>query len=307
LGDYHSYVTADNARALEYYARAQRIAPNDAEILSGAALSESSLGRWDAALEHFEQAHALDPRSFRTAHRLARTYLWLRRYREAMAAADRALTLEPASPAGIQLKGMIFLARGDLGGARRALAAAPREADPTTLVSYMAQFWDLFWVLDDRNQQLLLRLGQGPFGESREGWALALAGTHALRGNAIRAAAYADTARTALEERLRQGDDAQLRVLLGTALAYLGRKDAAIREGKRAVEMLPVSREAFVGPYIQHQLARIYILVGEPELALDQLVPLLGIPYFLSPGWLKIDPTFEPLRGNARFERLVGE
>jgi len=60
-----------------------------------------------------------------------------------------------------------------------------------------------------------------------------------------------------------------------------------------------------LGPYLQHQLARIYLLVGEPEKALDQLEPLLKIPYYLSPDWLRSDPTFDPLRGNPRFERLL--
>ena len=60
-----------------------------------------------------------------------------------------------------------------------------------------------------------------------------------------------------------------------------------------------------IGPYIQHQLVRIYMLVGEPEKALDQLEPLLKIPYYLSPGWLKIDPNFDPLRKNPRFQKLV--
>jgi hypothetical protein len=59
------------------------------------------------------------------------------------------------------------------------------------------------------------------------------------------------------------------------------------------------------GAYIEHQLARIYLLVGEPERALDQLEPLLKMPYNLSPGWLRIDPTFAPLRGNPRFEKFV--
>ena len=67
----------------------------------------------------------------------------------------------------------------------------------------------------------------------------------------------------------------------------------------------PISRDAFLGPYIQHQLARIYLLVGEPEKALDQLEPLLRIPFQLSPGWLKIDPNFDPLRKNPRFQKLV--
>jgi adenylate cyclase len=66
-----------------------------------------------------------------------------------------------------------------------------------------------------------------------------------------------------------------------------------------------VAKNGFNGPYIQHQLARIYIILGEPEKALDQLEPLLKIPYFLSPGWLKIDPTFDPLRKNPRFQKLM--
>jgi len=126
-----------------------------------------------------------------------------------------------------------------------------------------------------------------------------------MRGDPPRTRAYADTARVALEEKLAAQDDAQLHVLLGTALAYLGRRDEAVREGRRAVEMMPISKEAFTGPYIQHQLARIFILVGEPEQALDQLEPLLRVPYLLSPGWLRIDPTFDPLRSNPRFQRLV--
>jgi hypothetical protein len=71
------------------------------------------------------------------------------------------------------------------------------------------------------------------------------------------------------------------------------------------VALVPISKNASDGAYNQHQLARIYILLGNQELALDQLEPLLTIPYFLSPGWLRFDPTFAPLRGNPRFERLV--
>ena len=69
--------------------------------------------------------------------------------------------------------------------------------------------------------------------------------------------------------------------------------------------MAPVARDAWSGPYYQHQLARIHILLGDKEKAIDLLEPLLEVPYHLSPGWLRVDPTFDPLRGNPRFERLA--
>jgi TolB-like protein/Flp pilus assembly protein TadD len=306
LADYYSYVVADNAKALEQYALAQRSAPNNAEVLSGAALSELSLGRWEESLTHFRQALALDPRSARTAARLARSLVFLRRYPEAFPAADRAMTLEPASAATFEIKVMALLGQGDLEGARRLVRSAPASIDRADLVATLAQFWDLYWVLDDAQQRLLVTLPLSAFGDSREGRALALAATYAMRADPARTRAYADTARMALEDKLAAQEDAQLRVLLGTALAYLGRRDEAVREGRRAVEMMPISKEAFTGPYIQHQLARIYLLVGEPEQALDQLEPLLRVPYLLSPGWLRIDPTFDPLRSNPRFQRLLG-
>jgi tetratricopeptide (TPR) repeat protein len=129
---------------------------------------------------------------------------------------------------------------------------------------------------------------------------------YALAGDSNDARTQADAARKALEEQLQaNANDATLRAELGVALAHMGRKEDAIREGRRGVDLLPVTRDAYTGAYVQHQLVRIYTLVGEPEKALDQLEPLLKMPYFLSPGWLRIDPNFDPLRGNPRFQKLV--
>jgi tetratricopeptide (TPR) repeat protein len=126
----------------------------------------------------------------------------------------------------------------------------------------------------------------------------------ALKGDAVSVHTYAEEARKAFEEELRAApENAGLHAELGLALAYLGQKTDAIREGERAVALQPAAKNAVDGPYDQHQLVRIYMLVGEPEKALDQLEPLLKIPYYLSPGWLKIDPNFDPLRKNPRFQK----
>ena len=201
---------------------------------------------------------------------------------------------------------MAYLAQGDLEGARRVIADAPPSVEPTALVTFFANYWDLFWVLDDGQQRLLLRLPPGAFDGDRGAWGLVRAQTHFVRGDTAMARVYADSARLGLEQTLADTpDDPQRRMLRGLALAYMGRKAEAIREGERGLALLPPSGDGYTGPYLEHQLARIYILAGEPEKALDRLEPLLRAPYYLSPGWLRIDPTFDPLRKHPRFRKLV--
>ena len=128
---------------------------------------------------------------------------------------------------------MILLGQGDLAGARAIVETPPSEIPLTRLVAHFGTFYELFWVLTEQQQQLLLRLPPGEFDDDRASWGLALAGTAALRGDSRLARVYGDSARMALEEQLRAApEDAQLHVLLGTALAYLGRKADAIQEGR---------------------------------------------------------------------------
>jgi TolB-like protein/tetratricopeptide (TPR) repeat protein len=306
LGNYYLNVPNDTRRALEQFTLALQVAPNNVDALAFAGYAEEFLGRWKPALEHFRRAYALDPRSVGVAGSLAQTLLWLRRYAEAHAPADRALALAPSAPNLVEYKAMIYLAQGDLAQARAVVRRALEQVEPATLAAWFGWSWDLYWALDEPEQQLLLRLPPSVYDNNRATWGLVLAQTYQLRGDQARARIYADSARLAFEEQLRGvPHDAQLHALYGLALAYWGRKADAVREGARAVALTPLGEQAAYGAYVRHQLARIYLLVGEPEKALDQLEPLLKIPYYLSPGWLKIDPTFAPLRGNPRFERLV--
>jgi tetratricopeptide (TPR) repeat protein len=236
------------------------------------------------------------------------TTLQLRRYAEAMAAVDRGLALAPANVGLIVLKAMILLAQGDLSGARGVISRPHPDVKPTALVAFVSTSWDLFWLLDEPQQQLALRLSPSAFGDDRGAWGLVLAQLHHLRGDSARARIYADSARLAFAAQVRDApDDRQRHALLALSLAYLGRKSDAIREGERAAELLPISRDAFAGPYVQHLLVRIYLLAGEPDKALERLEPLLKIPYHLSPGWLRVDPSFDPVRQHRKFKRLAEE
>ncbi|HEY0351819.1 MAG TPA: protein kinase [Gemmatimonadales bacterium] len=306
LGAYYSYVLADKSRGYAEDSTALALAPGNAELLGAVGFDELTLGRWKVAREHLEQAARLDPRSGATADQLGGLLLAIRLYPEAERALDHALQLLPANLIVRVDRATVALAQGNRAQAQAIITAAPKEVDPTTLVAFVGNYSDLVWVLDDAQQQLLLRLTPSAWEGDRAVWGVVLAQTYAHRGDGAKAHVYADSARLALEDKLKTTpEDAQGHVFLGLALAYLGHKAAAIREGQRGVALRPISRDAFIGPYIQHQLARIYLLVGEPEKALDQLEPLLKIPCYLSPGWLRIDPNFDPLRGKPRFERLV--
>jgi TolB-like protein len=306
LGNYHLWVRNDPAKAFEAFSRGLTLAPDDALLLRGLARAERAEGRWEEALAHLRRVRELDPRSWQGERQLAYTLLLLRRTGEAREASDRGLALAPANLTLLSDKAMTFLQEGDLAGARAVLAAAPKEVEPTALVAAFAVGDDLHWVLDDAQREVLLRLTPGAFDGHRATWGLVLAQAWALRGDQAKSREYAEEARKGFAAQLAEAPRGmEPHVFLGLALAYLGRKAEAVREGEASVALVPIAKEPVSGPYVQHQLVRIHILVGNHEKALDLLEPLLKVPYHLTPGWLRIDPNFDPLRGNPRFDKLA--
>ncbi len=306
LAVYDRLVRAEYGEAAAAAEAGLRVAPDNTDLLVQAAGAMQSVGKWNESLQSLEHARSLDPRSAATFGALARTYLRLRRYPEALTAANQTLVLAPTDIGTLEAKAMVYVAQGDLQGARQVIQSAPADVPPTTLVAAVANIWDLYWVLDDAQQQLVLRLAPSAYDGDRATWAAVLAETYALRGDAAHVRAYADTALGAIDKLLAANpSDAQSLVFRGLMLAYLGRKAEAIQDGMRGAAMKPPTVDQVNGTYMQHQLARIYTIVGEPDKAVDALEPLLKIPYYLSPAWLRIDPNLAPLRGNPRFDRLV--
>ena len=307
MGLYEQVVRGDDAGALREYQAALQTAPNRGDLLSLAAGVEADLGRWPAALSYLERAARLDPRSTQVANSQTYVQMGLRRFAEAQAALDRARALRPSSMGLLYTQARLDAARGDLAAARKTLELAHRVLDSTTVVAYVAIREDLLWLLDDAQQRLLLRLTPAALDGGRADWALAMAETYWTRGDRRSARAYADTARAEysplIQDMLSVTARAQLIALQALALAYMGRGGEAVRLGNVALKAAPgTSSEHF---YIRFLLARIHLLGGEPERAVDHLAQLMTTPYYVTPGWLKIDPTFDALRGNQRFQRLV--
>jgi serine/threonine-protein kinase len=305
LGGYYAVVRDDYARADSEAQAGLRLSPNNALLVRDAAFAEISFGHWDRAIVLTERATQLDPLNTGTATELGRQYLYLRRYADARRVLDRVLASERGNWGAMQFRAKVDLAQGDLAGAQSVIRNAATGGDTAALVTFLAQS-HIGWALDSVYERILQRLPPSAFDGDRGEWGSVMAQEYAVRGDGARARAYADSARLAYEAHLKVSpNDANLHAQRGVALAYLGRRSEAVAEGERGVALVPMAVDAFSGPAYLLQLARIYMLVGEQEKALDLLERLLKLPSYLSPGWLRIDPNFASLRGNPRFERLI--
>jgi serine/threonine protein kinase/tetratricopeptide (TPR) repeat protein len=301
---YYSVVERDFVKALSEARSAH--AETNPKLLDQLGYAEERLGQWDSTVATFQTAVQLDPRDPGNLADLGFALMYLRRYPAAKMALDRARALNPGELTYVEWRVMASLGEGDLAGAQQVLHAVPGTVDQTSLVAAIAPERGQQWMLDDAQRRHLLTLRPSDFDDDRPTWALTLAEAYSTLGDARRSRAYADSAAAAYTAMiLKMPANAGAYSGLGVAYAYAGRSADAVTAGEHGVALQPLARDARVGVVYLHNLACIYTITKQPERAIDVLDTLVSHPGYLSPGWIRIDPTFAPLHSNPRFERLT--
>ncbi len=301
----HLYIDRDYPRALEEAEAAERRLPNDPDAQAIIGVIWRRQGRFQEARAKLEQALRLDPRSARLAFVIGWSYDAERLYEEAQEFYDRSIALAPDQPRAYMSKSMsVLLWRGSPAAAREVLRAAPDPRDPCLILA-----WCMTDLVDRRYRAALDRLStvDGDWlwfypRDLLQGRLLLFDGRPAEARPAFLRAR--ELLMTAARER---PEDPWIRRYLGLAAAGLGLENEAVREALRAVEIMPISKDAFAGPSLVRGLAQTYAMLGRVDDAVDQLELLLSMPAGrqISVPSLRIDPRWDPLRGDTRFDRLI--
>src|SRR5438132_2527368 len=300
--------------ALKEVAIARRSLPNDASVFALPAYIHRRQGHWEDCARDLERAVQLDPRNVWLLQDAAQTYEFERRYPEAAAAWDRTLGVATGDPNTRVWRTLVDLdSRADTRSTHDVIQRIVTE-DPSAVDS-IAEHW-LFVALCRRDAAEMARAlaSLPPEGIIRRDLLMPRSFCEGLvaraRGDVPGAETAFATAHAEMEKVVReQPDYAQALCVLGMINAALGRKEDAIREGRRAVEFLPVTKDMMAGGVVLANLAIIYAWTGEKDLALTQLATAIRFPSsnFLSYGQLKLHPYWGPLRGDPRFEKLLEE
>jgi TolB-like protein len=312
------WLEGDYARALREFAAGQALLPNDTEIGSMTAAVARREGRWEDALLAYQRIAEIDPQNPNILRNLVFTFGALRKWPEAVGAAERWTALAATSiDARMQGAYMTFLWKGDTSALEACLNSSPPGVDPEGALT--GARWDVSMIKRDF-AGAEAALAASPLNELaylKGGFAAPksfFAGCTALaRGDQSRAEAAFEEARSSFERAVQAAPESATRhANLGLLLAFMGRKDEAIAAGRRAVALKPEAKDAVDGPHLSGYLALIYTRVGEHELALPLLERLLHTPhasdsahYSVSAQDLRWRWEWDPLRGDPRFQALI--
>ncbi|MGI8431778.1 MAG: FlgO family outer membrane protein, partial [Chthoniobacterales bacterium] len=319
LAFYHYYESRDFAATIRELTLAQGRLPNDAEVASTLGMIDRRRGRWDESILHFERARQLDPRNVLCYWNLAETLAMLGRYQDADRVFAEAVAISPGSH-------LVPLARADLSlrekgetaPLREALRHIPREFDPGGAVTAIAVRLALMEHEYDEAEKRLRSCALPKFNDvglcgfagaldeytvPREWYAGLIALGRGQEGGATRAFGEART--VVLSDLAGRPEAPKSLLMLGLLEAMLGRAEEASAAGRRGVTLLPLSADALDGPLLAANLAVIYAQLGEKDLALDELERIVRLPGGPTPGTLRIEPEWNSLRNDLRFQDLL--
>ncbi|PYJ89130.1 MAG: hypothetical protein DME71_10725 [Verrucomicrobia bacterium] len=308
LANYYYHGFRDYGRARSELAIAKSTLPNNVDVFLYTGLIDRREGRWEEATRNMERALELDPRNFFILQQLALAYVWQHRYADAARIYDRALTIVPADPNSRILRALVALDwQADIKPFQTTLSRLVAENPNVALDIDTLQYS----VCDRACAAAIRTLANYP----REGvasngvnypyayWEGVVA---CCEGDSVKArAAFAAASREVQKIVQQQPDFAAALSLLGMIDAGVDKKEDALKEGQRACELLPTSKDAIDGASLAINLAQIYAWTGEKDRAIEQIAAVERIPNSLSYGLLKLHPYWDSLRGDPRFEKIV--
>ena len=302
---------SDYDRARAELARAQQSLPNNARVYEAIGMIDRREGRWADAAHNLERASELDPRNLPYLIELGGTYWWLRDYEQHIKVMDRILALHPGRKTGLIFRALIEMDReADTGPARSAFAKILAN-DPASEKDPLVVSTRFNVALFDRELDAAASLAAAlpaknslgfEFAVNRDFWVGLVA---RLKRDEASARAAFMRARAQQEEEMRvEPDDFELISGLGLIDAALGRKEEALSEGRRAMEIV-IGKNSNDKTLVKTWFAMIYAWAGERDLALEQLETALKPPGSPSYGDLRLNPMWDPLRGDPRFQKIV--
>ncbi|MGD2246060.1 MAG: protein kinase [Candidatus Aminicenantes bacterium] len=307
LGCYYYLCHKDYDRALEELAVAEKDLPNDNRIPVWKAAIRRRQGRFEEAVRYFKKAAELSPQDSSYDMDIALTYTIMRGYPAAESYYNRAISVAPDRFYIYIYKAYNYwLWEGKTERARATLEKVPQKVDP---MAFYYWFWQEIY---ERNYKAALDLLSSLSSESLSQQThfipkAQFAGyVYRLMNKPELARTSYDSARILLEREVKERPgDPRVHKSLGIVYAALGRREEAVQEGMIAVELQPISKDAYSGPNQVETLARIFVKVGDYEAALDKIEYLLSIPSWLSVPMLRLDPDWDPLRTHPRFQKLL--